>query len=110
MDDIQNAVYQSLVKKIASGDWLTIDYSNKISLPKILLQQIYDNLDKQRVMDKVKEGLEELIAKTIVNNMATEMNTDVKSILCNKVLRQELRDTLMIKIKSQVSELTEKDK
>lgn len=86
-----SAFTSSLFKAIGSADFVTIDYRNKIDLPKSFLEELWKSVDIEKVKIKVKKRLEDELADRLVNHMAAEVATDIKSVLSIKERREAIR-------------------
>ena len=102
-ENMQQAIENSLLAFIKKGEWIRLDYSNKVNLSVAELREMYKQIDKIRLMRLVAAKIEERMADAIYNAMATEIANDVKSIMCNKELRQDIRDIVRDKIKEATS-------
>lgn len=102
-ENMQQAIENSLLAFIKKGEWIRLDYSNKVNLSVDELREMYKQIDKIRLMRLVAAKIEERMADAIYNAMATEIANDVKSIMCNKELRQDIRDIVRDKIKEATS-------
>lgn len=98
-EDIQQAVRDSLVKLIRSGDWLKLDYSAKLPIDAAFLRRVQNSVNLDNVLAKLTENIEARIADAIFNAMATEIATDVKKIMSNTELREDMRAVLRAKIR-----------
>ena len=85
------AVQDAVVAFIKKGDWLATNYSNRIVVDTPLLRQAMSNIDMAKVSARVTEHIEQRIADNITNAMATEIANDVKSIMSNRELREDIR-------------------
>lgn len=103
-ENMQQAIENSLLAFIKKGEWIRLDYSNKVNLSVDELREMYKQIDKIRLMRLVAAKIEERMADAIYNAMATEIANDVKSIMCNKELRQDIRDIVRDKIKEATSQ------
>jgi uncharacterized membrane protein YheB (UPF0754 family) len=99
-EDIQQAVRDSLVKMIRSGDWLKLDYSAKLPIDTAFLRRVQNSVNLDNVLAKLTDQIESRIAEAIFNAMATEIATDVKKILSNMELREDVRAILRAKIRN----------
>ena len=99
-EDIQQAVRDSLVKLIRSGDWLKLDYSAKLPIDATFLRRVQNSVNLDNVLAKLTENIESRIADAIFNAMATEIATDVKKIMSNTELREDVRAVLRAKIRN----------
>jgi hypothetical protein len=88
---LTQAVQQSVLKMIREGNLVVPDYAARAKVPAAKVQELYDSVDWDRVRAIVIERVEERCADSILNNMATEMATDIKQVLSNKELREEVR-------------------
>lgn len=100
-------VQRTLIDFIAKGDWLKIDYSARVPVDLSLLRRIHDSVDMGRVVSLVKERVEEKMADTIMHSMAQEITNDVKSIMSNRELREDVRGTIRTKIRQVHSAMSE---
>lgn len=102
---VSQAVQSSILKILASGDWLKVDWNNKISIPQSELRAAYDAVDMGRVRQTIVAKIEDKLADTIFHSLATELATDTKRILSNQELREDMRGVLRAKIRSISSQL-----
>jgi hypothetical protein len=100
-------IERSVLKKIGSGEWLQIDYKDRISIDVELLKDVYASLDMGRVKSILTDKLHNHIADKILNSIAAEIATDVKQILSQKELREDVRATLREKVREVVGALEE---
>ncbi len=105
--DVMHAIRQSLIKAITGGNWVQIPYEGRPTIPVSRLRSIFEQIDWVRVQAMCVERVEEMVAEKIMLSMATEVANDVKQIMCNKELREDLRATLRDKIRKGVSAITE---
>ena len=104
--DVMQAVQQVIVEKLRKGDWLQVGgYGDTLKMSQERLRKVYEAVDMGTVLVLVKQRLEERIADSIINAMATEVATDVKQILCNKELREDLRAILREKMRATAAAL-----
>lgn len=101
-EDIQLAVRNTILKIIKKGDWIGIDRYNPIKIGVDHLKRVYNAVDWTLVDYLVTAKVEQIIADKIVNSMTKEITNDVKQILCDRVLREELRSLLRTKIQTAV--------
>lgn len=96
---LTEAVQQSVLKMVRNGDLVLPEYSARAKIPPAKVQELYDAVDWGRVREKVLAEIESAVADKILNAMATEMATDVKQILSNKELREEVRGFIRAGVK-----------
>lgn len=94
------SVQHTVIDFIRKGDWLKLDYNAKINVDTAWLREMHSRVDMAEVMAIVKEQVEQKIADGIMNSMAQEVANDVKSIMCNKELREDIRSIIRAKIRS----------
>ncbi len=100
-EDLQEAMRDSLVKLIRSGDWCKIDYAARVPLDATFLRRIQASVNMDNVLGLIVERVEKHIADSIYNAMATEITTDVKKIMSNTELREDIRATLRAKMRAE---------
>ena len=107
-DCVNQAVQNSIVNLLSSGEWLKVDYAQKVMLSQVELRKAYEQIDMSQVLERIKERLEIKVADKILDSLMTEIATDVKSIMSNKELREDLRSVIRTKIRECESVLTKK--
>ena len=88
---LQEAVQQSVLKMVRNGDLVLPEYAARAKIPPAKVQELYDAVDWGRVRALVLAEIESAVADKILNAMAAEMATDIKQVLSNKELREEVR-------------------
>jgi hypothetical protein len=89
-DKIADAVEVAIVKAIQNGDFFKTDYQSRIDLTPELVKT-YKAIDYDKIYAKMGELLEEEIARKIVNKIITEMSVDIKKLMANATVRDDLR-------------------
>lgn len=102
---IAREVRNVIVQTIQSGNWLKIPYSG-VELPISVLKEAYNRVDMKLVLDQVVLTLQEQMATKIIHAMATELATDIKGIMCNQELREDLRSFLRTKMQESYNAIT----
>lgn len=98
-EQVQQAAEESIIKALKSGEWLRINYANKVAVTTDQLREVYQGIDMSRVAEILKAKLEQRLADTLFNNLATEVATDVKKIMSNTELREDCRAVIRDKIR-----------
>ena len=84
MENFEEKLLDMLQKKILSDiskqELISVKYDDRIPVPENLLTEVYMSLD-------------------IANKMITEYSNDIKQIMCNRELREELRSYMRGKIR-----------
>lgn len=96
---LQQAVQHTVIDFIRKGEWMKLDYNARVNIDSAWLREMHSRVSMNSVMELVKSQVEQRIADGIINAMTTEIATDVKSIMCNKELREDLRAVLRAKIR-----------
>ena len=96
INDIQNKI----LKGINTQELISINYNDRISLPKSLIGEVYESIDVNVIKKHLKARLDEEMADKIANKLITEYSNDIKQIMSNKELREELRSYARDKIKA----------
>lgn len=103
MENFEEKLLDMLQKKILSDiskqELISVKYDDRIPVPENLLTEVYMSLDITVIKKKLKERLEEEMADKIANKMITEYSNDIKQIMCNRELREELRSYMRGKIR-----------
>lgn len=97
-DRIQQAIEDAFIKIIRS-DALKIDYNNKIDVSSEF-KKAYAKINFEKVHARITELLEEELAQKIVNKVVTEMGTDIKTLMSNATVRDDLKFLLRKGIES----------
>lgn len=100
------AVEDSIIAALRKGDWLYMSHDSRINFDRALVRQVYERIDKARVVEAVTERAQQHMADVIYNSLATEIATDVKQILSNKELREDVRSMIRERIRAATKEVT----
>lgn len=100
IDKLMQAMEHSLIDFLRKGEWIKLDYSQRLQVDAAWLRSMWAKIDLTRVMALVAAKCEEKVADSILNSMATEVANDVKSIMCNKELREDIRALIREKIRA----------
>lgn len=106
-EQLKQAMEDSLLKLIRSGEWCRLDYSARYKLDAAFIRQVQASVDMDNVLARVRSHVEDHIANSIYNAMATEIATDIKKIMSNTELREDIRAVIREKIRT-VSEALKK--
>ena len=87
---INQAVEDGLIEKIRKVDVFELPYNDRINVS-AELKQAYKNIDYKKVYEHITELLEQELAQKIVNKIVTEMGTDIKKLMENATIRDDLR-------------------
>jgi len=90
-EQIKDAAEKTVIKIIASGEWIGPEYNNRFKIPHSFLAEVWDMVDHEKVKVFLKERIERELADRIINHLAAEMATDIKQLLSNQERREALR-------------------
>jgi hypothetical protein len=103
---LAQSIQHTVINFIRKGDWLKLDYNSRINLDSTWLKTMHSQVDMNQVMQIVKSQVEQKMADHIMNSMATEIGTDIKSIMTNQELREDIRSTIRAKIREAKQQLS----
>lgn len=86
-----NVIQEKVIKDISKQDLVKVEYSDRFQVPSSFLNEIYKNLDLEKIKQRLTERLEEEMADKIANKLITEYSNDIKQIMSNRELREDLR-------------------
>jgi len=89
---LMGTIQATLLKQISETTLIDKHMSPKVTIPHDILKEAFATLDKDRILQMVREQIEEQIAKTIVGQLLTETATDTKKIMTDHETRQNFRN------------------
>lgn len=98
-EKFNDLIQKKIINDISKQDLIKINYDNRYEVPYEVLKECYENIDIEKVKERIISRLEEEMADKIVNKMVTEFSNDIKQIMCNRELREDLRYYMRTKIK-----------
>jgi argonaute-like protein implicated in RNA metabolism and viral defense len=98
-DDLMQRIQCRILTQINKIEFIDVSYASRIKLPPELFEECYGKIDTEKIKARIISRLEEETADKIVNKMMTEYANDIKQIMSNVELREELRGILRAKIK-----------
>jgi nucleoid-associated protein YejK len=102
---LAQSIQHTVIDFIRKGEWLKLDYNARINLDSTWLKTMHSQVDMNQVIQIVKSQVEQKMADHIMNSMATEIGTDIKSIMSNQELREDIRSTIRAKIRETKQQL-----
>ena len=90
-DKLRQAIQSNVLKSLAAGEWSKPDYNNRLTIPADLVKQAWELVDVEEIKTQLARRIERELADKLVNHMAAEMATDIKTILSDKDKREALR-------------------
>ena len=97
-EKFNDLIQKKIINDISKQDFIKINYDNRYEVPYEVLKECYEKIDIEKVKEKIISRLEEEMADKIVNKMVTEFSNDIKQIMCNRELREDLRYYMRTKI------------
>jgi len=88
---VLNAAKSSVVKLFEQG-LLMPDYANRVKIPPALVEQVYQLIDWNSVLEILRPKINELVAVKITHAMSEELTGDVKRVLSHEPTRLRLRN------------------
>ena len=98
--NLTDLIQKKIISDISKQDLIKIEYGDRYSIPSSFLNEVYKSLDLNKIKAKLIENLENEMADKIANKMITEYSNDIKQIMCNRELREDLRYYARDKIRS----------
>ena len=90
-EKIQHQAEKSILSLITSGQWINLNYQDRVKLPVDFMEKVWQLVDQEKIMEQLACRLEEELANRIVNHMAAELATDIKQILSVSERREACR-------------------
>lgn len=92
-EQFKQAVSNKILKEISQTDLLQggIPYQQRKEVPGNVIDQIWESINWQEVIDTVRPQIQTRICNSIVASMETETKTDIKKLLSVDGVRQKLR-------------------
>jgi hypothetical protein len=88
--ELVKMVVDNMKKSIKREEFFKCSYENRIDLMPIV-SNVYKKLDPERLEALIVRNLEEHIAKKIVDKVTTERVNDIKKMMANVSIRDDLK-------------------
>lgn len=98
-EQIQNEIKQAILKQISDCRYVEYHHSSKKQIPNDIVNKAWDCIKWDEVVDYVRKEIQDKVCQTIVQNILTEVKTDVKAIMSVEGMRQKIRMEAYPKIK-----------
>lgn len=106
-ETLTQAMQNTVIDFIRKGEWMKLDYNARVNIDSTWLCDMHSRIDMGNVMTLVAGHVEQRIADGIMNSMATEVANDVKSIMRNKELREDIRAIIRAKVREAEAALSD---
>lgn len=93
-------IQKKVIADISKQELVKIEYRDRYEVPSGFLNDVYKSLDLEKIKARLTENLENEMADKIANKLLTEYSNDIKQIMSNRELREDLRFYARDKIKS----------
>jgi hypothetical protein len=98
--DLMQSIQNNMLNQVRKAEFIQTGYgAPKVTIPQSVLNDCFNAIDIEKVKQLITARIEEEVAGKIVNSLLTECANDVKQIMSNKELREDLRGILRAKIK-----------
>jgi len=98
-DSLIDLIQKKIITDISKQELVKVDYNDRVSLPGSFIKQVYQMLDIEKIKTRLVENLENEMADKIANKMVTEFANDIKQIMSNRELREDIRHYAREKIR-----------
>ena len=102
--DLVNAIQNKVLEEIKKGSFISFDRQWKSQLPSSLLKDAWESVDYEAIKREMAKTIEKMLAEKIINMLATEVSTDLKSLLSIPERREEIRSVARRHLKHLVGE------
>ena len=106
--NLVDLVQKKILTDISKQNLVTVNYGDRVSIPASFLNDVYKSLDVEKIKARLIENLENEMADKIANRLITEYSNDIKQIMSNRELREDLRHYAREKIRAITDNVTEK--
>lgn len=88
---LADLIQKKVLNDISKMELVKLDYKDRYEIPASFLNDVYRSLDLEKIKERLVENLENEMADKIANKMITEYSNDIKQIMSNRELREDLR-------------------
>jgi hypothetical protein len=99
-EKLVDLIQKKIITDISKQELVSVAYGDRIPLPSTLIKEVYQSLDLEKIKLRLKENLENEMADKIANKLLTEYSNDIKQIMSNRELREDLRHYAREKIRA----------
>ena len=105
--NLVDLIQKKVISDISKQDLVKVEYGDRFAVPSSFLNEVYKSLDLEKIKARLIENLENEMADKIANKLVTEYSNDIKQIMSNRELREDLRHYAREKIKAIADSVTE---
>lgn len=85
---LADAIKEAIIRDI--DRYHTVQFPRFV-VPKDVIEDVYKNIDMEKIKKYLAENIEQLIAKKIVNSIMTDVASDVRQIIATKPIREDMQ-------------------
>ena len=93
-EELSLAIHKSTVEAVTRGSFIHA-YANRVQVPKELVEEVYDSIDHQWVLNNLKPRINKLVADRIFSYIRQSVVEDVSKVLNDKTVRESLKKALL---------------
>lgn len=105
--NLVDLIQKKIISDISKQELVKVEYRDRYEVPTSFLNDVYKSLDLQKVKARLVENLENEMADKIANKLITEYSNDIKQIMSNRELREDLRFYARDKIRAIADKVSE---
>jgi len=91
-DDLKQSMEQAILKMVKSGDLIQPSYESRVKIPETFIKEVWNMVDTEKIKIEMAINIEKVLADQITNRLASEIASDVKSVLSVKHRREAIRN------------------
>lgn len=95
-----DTIQKKVIKDVSNQTLIDVSYNDRYKVPSSFLNEIYKSLDIDKIRTRLIERLENEMADKVANKLITEYSNDIKQIMGNRELREDLRHYARNKIRA----------
>ena len=93
-EELSLTIHKSIVEAVTRGSFIHA-YANRVQVPKELVEEVYDSIDHQWVLNNLKPRINKLVADRIFSYIRQSVVEDVSKVLNDKTVRESLKKALL---------------
>lgn len=98
-EKLSDFIQKKIITDLSKQELVKIEYCDRYEVPSSFLNEVYKSLDLEKIKARLVENLENEMADKIANKLITEYSNDIKQIMSNRELREDLRHYAREKIR-----------
>lgn len=99
-EQLMQSVQHAVLDQVRKGEWVKLPrWESALPIDVSTLRSLLTRVDMARVQELVVPKIEQMVADAMIQSVATEIATDVKKIMSNQEIREDLRATIREKLR-----------